>query len=121
MFNLSRLIYGYEGKNSERLKNQFIFTVGIGGVHHFNTPARRNEWSGHFELQYSRFFSKKKDWSLDFKLHSILYQTNFDGKSGDSILRGMRITEWQWALLITLKNVIGTDVCHARTLYTSTT
>lgn len=82
MFNLSRLIYGYEGKNSERLKNQFIFTVGIGGVHHFNTPARRNEWSGHFELQYSRFFSKKKDWSLDFKLHSILYQTNFDGKIG---------------------------------------
>lgn len=121
MFNLSRLIYGYEGKDSERLKNQFIFTVGIGGVHHFNTPARRNEWSGHFELQYSRFFSKKKDWSLDFKLHSILYQTNFDGKSEGSILRGMRITEWQWALLITLKNAIGTDVCRVRTLYTSTT
>lgn len=82
MFNLSRLIYGYEGKNSDRLKNQFIFTVGIGGVHHFNTPARRNEWSGHFELQYSRFFDKEKKWSLDVKLHSVLYQTNFDGKVG---------------------------------------
>lgn len=82
MFNISRLIYGYEGKDSEKLKNQFIFTVGIGGVHHFNTPARRNEWSGHFELQYSRFFNKKKSLSLDLKLHSILYQTNFDGKIG---------------------------------------
>lgn len=82
MFNISRLIYGYEGKDSEKLMNQFIFTVGIGGVHHFNTPARRNEWSGHFELQYSRFFNKKKNLSLDLKLHSILYQTNFDGKIG---------------------------------------
>lgn len=82
MFNLSRLICGYEGKDSERLKNQFIFSVGIGGVHHFNNPARRNEWSGHFELQYSRFFNKSKNLSLDLKLHSILYQTNFDGKIG---------------------------------------
>lgn len=82
MFNLSRLFCGYEGKDSERLKNQFIFSVGIGGVHHFNNPARRNEWSGHFELQYSRFFNKSKNLSLDVKLHSILYQTNFDGKIG---------------------------------------
>lgn len=79
MFNLSRLIKGYEGKDSERLKNQFIASVGIGALHHRDIDAQRNEWSGHFELQYSRFFSKKKNISLDVKAHAILFQTNFDG------------------------------------------
>lgn len=78
MFNLSRLICGYEGKESDRLKNQFIASVGIGALHHYGIAAQRNEWSGHFELQYSRFFSKKKDLSLDVKAHAIVYQTNFD-------------------------------------------
>ena len=79
MFNLSRLFCGYEGKESERLKNQFIASVGIGAVHHRDIPEQRNEWSGHFELQYSRFFNKKKAVSLDVKAYTILYQTNFDG------------------------------------------
>lgn len=79
MFNLSRLFCGYEGKESDRLMNQFIASVGIGALHHYDIAAQRNEWSGHFELQYSRFFSKKKDLSLDVKAHAILYQTNFDG------------------------------------------
>ena len=79
MFNLSRLFCGYEGKVSDELMNQFILSVGIGGVHHMNIDAQRNEWSGHFELQYSRFFDKLKSWSLDVKARAILYQTNFDG------------------------------------------
>ena len=78
MFNLSRLFCGYEGKESDKLKNQFIASVGLGALHHYGIEAQRNEWSGHFELQYSRFFSKKKDISLDVKAHAILYQTNFD-------------------------------------------
>ena len=79
MFNLSRLFCGYEGKVSDKLMNQFILSVGIGGVHHMNIDAHRNEWSGHFELQYSRFFDKLKTFSLDVKARAILYQTNFDG------------------------------------------
>ena len=79
MFNLSRLICGYEGKESEDLKNQFIASVGIGALHHRDIEAQRNEWSGHFELQYSRFFNAKKAVSLDLKAYTTLYQTNFDG------------------------------------------
>ena len=79
MFNLSRLFCGYEGKETERLKNQFIASVGIGALHHRDIEAKRNEWSGHFELQYSRFFNKKKAVSLDVKAYTMLYQTNFDG------------------------------------------
>lgn len=53
MFNLTRLIYGYEGYNSPRLKNQFIMNFGIGGVHHMGLQGTGsdNEWSGHAELQ----------------------------------------------------------------------
>lgn len=79
MLNLSRLFCGYEGLNSDKLMNQFIFSAGIGALHHWDIEAQRNEWSGHLELQYSRFFSKKKDFSLDFKVYSTLFQTNFDG------------------------------------------
>lgn len=79
MFNLSRLFCGYEGIRSDKLMNQFIASVGIGALHHYDIAAQRNEWSGHFELQYSRFFSRKKDLSLDVKAHAIVYQTNFDG------------------------------------------
>ena len=59
--------------------NQFIFSVGLGALHHYGIDAQRNEWTGHFELQYSRFFSPKKDLSLDVKAHAMVYQTNFDG------------------------------------------
>lgn len=79
MFNLSRLFKGYEGKNSDNLKNQFIASVGIGALHHYGIPQQRNEWSGHFELQYSRFFDKAKSFSLDLKARAMVYQTNFDG------------------------------------------
>ena len=79
MFNLSRLFCGYEGKDSDKLMNQFIASVGIGALHHWGIDEQRNEWSGHLELQYSRFFSRKKNFSLDLKARATLYQTNFDG------------------------------------------
>lgn len=78
MFNLSRLFCGYEGKVSDDLMNQFIASVGIGALHHRAIGPQRNEWSGHFELQYSRFFDKEKKFSLDLKARAMLYQTNFD-------------------------------------------
>ena len=79
MFNLSRLFCGYEGKDSDKLMNQFIASVGIGALHHWGIDEQRNEWSGHLELQYSRFLSRKKNFSLDLKARATLYQTNFDG------------------------------------------
>jgi len=80
MFNLSRLFCGYEGIGSDKMMNQFIVSAGIGFVHHWkkNAPMQRNEWSGRLELQYSRFFDKKKAVSLDAKLRGIFYQTDFD-------------------------------------------
>lgn len=79
MLNLSRLFKGYEGKISDKLMNQFIASVGIGILHHYGVKEQRNEWSGHFEFQYSRFFNKKKSFSLDLKARAMIYQTNFDG------------------------------------------
>lgn len=79
MLNLSRLFKGYEGLRSDKLMNQFILSLGIGALHHYGIEAQRNEWSGHVELQYSRFFTKEKALSLDVKLYTTLYQTNFDG------------------------------------------
>ena len=79
MFNLSRLFRGYEGKVSDELMNQFIFSAGIGTVHQRKIKAHRNEWSGHLELQYSRFFDKEKKFSLDLKAQGMFCQTNFDG------------------------------------------
>ena len=85
MFNLTRLIYGYEGYNSPRLKNQFIVNLGIGGVHHMGLQGTGsdNEWSGHAELQYSRFFTKRKNFSFDVKARALVYQTNFDLEYGN--------------------------------------
>jgi outer membrane protein OmpA-like peptidoglycan-associated protein len=37
-----------------------------------------NHWSGLLELQYSRFFSPKKNFSLDATLRGIFYSTEFD-------------------------------------------
>ena len=78
MFNLSRLFRGYEGKISDELMNQFILSTGIGAVHQRKIKAQRNEWSGHLELQYSRFFDKEKKFSLDLKAQGMFCQTNFD-------------------------------------------
>lgn len=80
MFNLSRLIKGYEGIGSDKLMNQFIASVGIGATHHMGLPGNftSNHWSGHLELQYSRFFSEKKNFSLDATLRGIFYSTEFD-------------------------------------------
>lgn len=84
MFNLTRLIYGYEGYNSPRLKNQIMMKFGIGGVHHMGLQGTGsdNEWSGHAELQYSRFFTKRKNFSFDVKARALVYQTNFDLEYG---------------------------------------
>ena len=78
IFNLSRLFRGYEGKVSDELMNQFILSTGIGAVHQRKIKAQRNEWSGHLELQYSRFFDKEKKFSLDLKAQGMFCQTNFD-------------------------------------------
>lgn len=81
VFNLSRAIFGYEGADSKKRMNQFIASLGIGYVHHRNVPWRycvADEFSAHGELQYSRFFNKKKYVSLDLKVRGLLYQTSFD-------------------------------------------
>ena len=87
VFNLSRLFLGYEGYMSPKLMNQFLFTAGIGGVHHMgfgHSHGSDNEWSGHLEFQYSRFFTKSKRVSLDVKARGIFYQTNFDLEYGQA-------------------------------------
>jgi len=85
IFNLSRLFMGYEGADSPRLMNQFLFNAGIGGVHHLgykHSHGSDNELSCHLELQYSRFFTRSKRFSLDLKARAVLYQTNFDLEYG---------------------------------------
>ena len=87
LLNLTRLFYGYEGYDSPKRMNQFMMSLGIGGVHHMgfgDTHGSDNEWSGHVELQYSRFFNRKKRVSLDLKLRGIFYQTNFDLEYGQA-------------------------------------
>ena len=80
MFNLTRLIGGYEGISSSKHLNQFIASIGVGATHHYDLPyGSANEWSGHLELQYSRFFSTKKNLSLDVKLRWLFYETKYDG------------------------------------------
>ena len=78
MFNISRMIAGYEGIGSPEMMNQFIASIGVGATHHYDIPLTSNVVSGHLELQYSRFFSPKKDFSLDVRLRSIFYGTDFD-------------------------------------------
>lgn len=87
ILNLTRLFYGYEGYNSPKRMNQFMLAAGIGGVHHLGYEGSHgsdNEWSGHVELQYSRFFSRKKRASLDLKFRGLFYQTNFDLEYGQA-------------------------------------
>lgn len=78
MFNLSRMILGYEGIESSKRKNQFIFSIGLGATHHYDIPLISNIVSGHLELQYSRFFFDKKALSLDVRMRGIFYGTDFD-------------------------------------------
>lgn len=85
ILNLSRLFMGYEGMGNNKLMNQFMLNAGIGLVHHTgfkDSYGSQNEISAHAELQYSRFFTKAKRWSLDFKVRGLFYQTNFDGEHG---------------------------------------
>lgn len=94
VLNLTRLFYGYEGYNSPKRMNQFMLTAGIGGVHHLgygHSYGSDNEWSGHLELQYSRFFNRKKRVSLDVKLRGLFYQTNFDLEYGQA-----DHAAWKW-------------------------
>lgn len=88
-FNLSRILFGWEGYGSEKRFNQFILTLGIGAVHHYDKTLENtendlpyygpmNEWFGNVELQYSRFLHKNKAWSIDFKLRGRFYETHFD-------------------------------------------
>lgn len=80
MFNLSRIINGYEGIGSPKLMNQFIASIGLGATHPVDFPRYpNNDFAGHFELQYSRFFSPKKDFSLDVRFRTILQSTQYDG------------------------------------------
>ena len=80
MFNISRMIMGYEGNESSKLKNQFIASVGLGATHPYDFPRYpNNDFAGHVELQYSRFLSKKKNFSLDVRLRAIFQTTEFDG------------------------------------------
>jgi len=98
VFNISRILYAWEGYGSDERFNQFFLTLGIGGVHHYDNPQGNwrtkepysgtelgrnygdphNEWYGNVELQYSRFFNKNKAWSLDVKLRGRFYETHFD-------------------------------------------
>ena len=85
ILNLSRLYHGYEGLGSHDLMGQWILNLGIGGVHHMgykHSYGSDNEWSGHAELQYSRFFNPNKRVSLDLKARGLFYQTNFDLEYG---------------------------------------
>lgn len=89
VFNISRILYAWEGYGSDERFNQFFLTLGLGGVHHYGESAiyddfgdlhqgPHNEWYGNVELQYSRFFTKAKAWSLDVKLRGRFYETHYD-------------------------------------------
>lgn len=85
VLNLTRLINGYEGYDSKAHMNQFMVSGGLGIVHHLgygHSYGSDNELSAHLELQYSRFFSRKKNLSLDFKIRGLFYQSNFDLEYG---------------------------------------
>ncbi len=86
MLNLTRIIDAWEGYGTKEHSNQFILSVGLGGVHHIGDfdgwgepyGGPHNEWYGNVELQYSRFFTKTKALSLDMKLRGRFYETHYD-------------------------------------------
>ncbi|MCH5312439.1 MAG: hypothetical protein J1E57_10890 [Prevotella sp.] len=94
LLNLSRLFLGYEGYGSRKRMNQFMLYAGIGLVHHEgyrHSYGSDNELSAHTEFQYSRFFSRSKRISLDFKLRGIFYQSNHDGEYGQADYAAQKI------------------------------
>ena len=94
IFNLTRMIYGYEGFGSGRLMNQFMFSAGIGIVHHTgyaHSYGSDNELSAHLGLQYTRFFTKSKMISLDIKLRGMFYHSNHDGEWGQGDYAAQKI------------------------------
>ena len=94
VFNLTRMIYGYEGFGSGRLMNQFMFSAGIGIVHHTgyaHSYGSDNELSAHLGLQYTRFFTKSKMISLDIKLRGMFYHSNHDGEWGQGDYAAQKI------------------------------
>lgn len=94
ILNLSRLIRGYEGVDNNKLMNQFMLALGVGMVHHMNFGEKAysdNELSFRAELQYSRFFTPSKFWSLDFKVRGLFYQTNHDLLSASSGAHGSKV------------------------------
>jgi len=89
VLNISRILYAWEGYGSDERFNQLFLSLGIGGVHHYDNELKnkkwgepyygpKNEWYGNVELQYSRFFTKSKAWSLDVKLRGRFYETHYD-------------------------------------------
>lgn len=89
VFNISRILYAWEGYGSDERFNQLFLSLGIGGVHHYDRELKnkkwgepyygpKNEWYGNVELQYSRFFNENKAWSLDVKLRGRFYETHYD-------------------------------------------
>ena len=79
--NLTRLFHGYEGYGNTKHMGQWMVNAGIGAVHHLGFEddyGSDNEWSGHLELQYSRFLNRNKRASIDLKVRDIIYQTNTD-------------------------------------------
>lgn len=79
MFNITRIIKGYEGIDSDKLMNQFIASVGLGATIPYGFEGSANDFAAHLELQYSHFFSEKKNFSLDVRLRNIFQTTQFDG------------------------------------------
>ena len=86
MLNLTRIIDAWEGYGTREHSNEFIFSAGLGGIHHIGDfsgwgepyGGPHNEWFGDVELQYSRFFTEKKAVSLDVKLRGRFYETHYD-------------------------------------------
>lgn len=89
VFNISRILCGYEGESSDERLNQFLLSLGIGAVHHYDKELKnkswgepyggpKNEWYGNVEFQYSRFFNRNKAWSLDIKMRGQFYETHYD-------------------------------------------
>ena len=88
--NLSRLFCAWEDYGTKKLFNQFILTLGFGGIHHYDYDKDKygpeNDWYMNAELQYSRFFTRAKAFSLDFKVRSQIFETHFD----QSFIQGHR-------------------------------
>ncbi len=98
VFNISRILYAWEGYGVKERMNQFILTVGMGWVHHYgknfdNFPfpygGPKNEWYGNLEFQWTHYFTEAKAWSLDVKLKGRFYETHFD-------LNTIRGNQWDY-------------------------